>query len=104
MADPRVADRRPTFAEFLNSTLAAPVQALTQRDYFAAAALQGWIATYGESNHPADNSFDQCLKVARLSYQLADAMLFVQQERDPKVVLVFLEAFKDGCEDGDDEQ
>ncbi|MCK6916342.1 hypothetical protein [Enterobacter roggenkampii] len=47
---------------------------LTVRDYFAAKALSGWLASYPEScTHPivAGNADE----VAKHSYMLADAML-----------------------------
>ncbi len=53
---------------------------MTLRDYFAAAALQGWLASYnGEYPHPAD---DDCQhSVAILSYRMADAMLAAKKEK-----------------------
>lgn len=53
---------------------AFPVNGMTLRDYFAAAAMQGWLASYGEdATHPA--SRDKADDVAEMSYALADAML-----------------------------
>ena len=46
---------------------------MTLRDYFAAAAMQGYLATFVEHAHPA--SFDGGEGVAAYSYKLADAML-----------------------------
>ncbi|HAU5814423.1 hypothetical protein WE580_13990 [Citrobacter freundii] len=49
-------------------------QGMTLRDYFAAKALSGWLASYPEScTHPivAGNADE----VAKHSYMLADAML-----------------------------
>jgi hypothetical protein len=53
---------------------------LSLRDYFAAAALQGWLASWPEqgSPHPSDN--DNALNVAKLSYKMADAMLAARKE------------------------
>lgn len=44
------------------------------RDYFAAAALQGWLASFGvEADHPA---VSRCsATVAHQAYVMADAML-----------------------------
>lgn len=52
-----------------------PSPGMTLRDHFAASAMQGWLASFGERDgHPADKpgGSDRC---ARLSYALADAML-----------------------------
>ena len=44
---------------------------MTLRDYFAAAALTGWIASFGESNPlPKDAS-----AMASAMYRIADGML-----------------------------
>ena len=53
---------------------------MTLRDYFAAVALQGWLASYPESDtpHPASNECEN--DVARLSYKMADAMLAARKE------------------------
>jgi len=53
---------------------------MTLRDYFAAAALQGWLASYPERDtpHPALNECEN--DVARLSYKMADAMLAARKE------------------------
>lgn len=49
-------------------------QGLTVRDYFAAKAMQGWLASYPESNqHPVVTHHENM--VAELSYLMADAML-----------------------------
>lgn len=51
-----------------------PIDGMTLRDYFAAKALSGWLASYPEScTHPivAGNADE----VAKHSYMLADAML-----------------------------
>ncbi len=56
---------------------------LSIRDYFAAAALQGWLASYPERDtpHPAMNECEN--DVARLSYKMADAMLAARKEAQP---------------------
>jgi hypothetical protein len=47
---------------------------MTLRDYFAAQAMQGWIASFpADSRHPC--SAGHGLIVASLSYEMADAML-----------------------------
>lgn len=47
---------------------------MTLRDYFAAKAMQGWIASYPESEqHPVTTHRENM--VAELSYLMADAML-----------------------------
>jgi hypothetical protein len=52
---------------------------MTLRDYFAAAALQGWLATYGEDTpHPGldeTNGKAYMKSIAECSYEMADAML-----------------------------
>lgn len=53
----------------------SPTPGMTLRDYFAAAAMQGWLASFGEnSSHPADN-MGGVEKVAHKSYVLAEAMI-----------------------------
>ncbi|HHK4128814.1 TPA: hypothetical protein ACQTWV_000429 [Enterobacter roggenkampii] len=47
---------------------------MTLRDYFAAKAMQGWLASFSESDaHPSVSG--KCDVVAEASYALADAML-----------------------------
>lgn len=54
-------------------------EGLTIRDYVAIKAMQGWLASYGESDrHPAANASEDY--VARLSYKMADAMLKAREE------------------------
>jgi hypothetical protein len=49
------------------------------RDYFAAVALQGWLASYGsEAPHPIFN--ETAMNVALNSYSMADAMLAARKE------------------------
>lgn len=49
-------------------------EGLTVRDYFAAKAMQGWLASYPESEqHPVATHHENM--VAELSYLMADAML-----------------------------
>lgn len=65
-----------------NSGPAFPTQGyegLTVRDYFAAKAMQGWLASYPESNqHPVATHHENM--VAELSYLMADAMLKAREE------------------------
>ncbi|MFY4261492.1 hypothetical protein ACOTCG_28145 [Achromobacter xylosoxidans] len=42
---------------------------MTLRDYFAAKAMQGWLASFGPTDSPKASS------VANLAYGIADAML-----------------------------
>jgi hypothetical protein len=53
------------------------------RDYFAAAAMQGWMASYpGDQAHPAELQHSDALDcLAVNSYAVADAML---RERERK--------------------
>ncbi|HBW9408212.1 TPA: hypothetical protein MFP05_09020 [Klebsiella pneumoniae] len=54
-------------------------EGLTLRDYFAAKAMQGWLASYPESNqHPVATHHEKM--VAELSYLMADAMLKAREE------------------------
>lgn len=48
-------------------------QGLSIRDYFAAKAMQGWLATFQGSRHPAVNGGME--DVAFVSYKMADAMM-----------------------------
>jgi len=55
---------------------------LSVRDYFAAAALQGWLSSYGpESSHPADIGEHQLNQVAVQAYDMADAMLAARDKK-----------------------
>ncbi|HCU0614060.1 TPA: hypothetical protein OUF56_004112 [Enterobacter bugandensis] len=52
---------------------------MTLRDYFAAKAMQGWLASFSESDdHPYVSG--KCDAVAEASYALADAMLKAREE------------------------
>lgn len=53
---------------------------ISTRDYFAAKALEGWLATYGEHPHPALNP-EYAATVASLSYRMADAMLAARSKQ-----------------------
>lgn len=53
---------------------------LTLRDYFAAAALQGWLASWPEQGTPHPSENYNALNVANLSYRMADAMLAARKE------------------------
>ncbi len=46
---------------------------ITIRDYFAAKALQGWLARYTDRSHPVERGVENF--VASMSYKMADAML-----------------------------
>ncbi|HGW4611467.1 TPA: hypothetical protein ACNIE9_002798 [Enterobacter chengduensis] len=62
-----------------NNVLQYQEEGMTLRDYFAAKALSGWLASYPEScTHPivAGNAYE----VAKHSYMLADAMLKAREE------------------------
>ena len=59
--------------------LSAFPKAITLRDYFAAAALQGWLSTYSDADHPADHG--ACDAVARDAFAMADAMLAARERR-----------------------
>lgn len=68
----------PEFAPF------AAFTTLTLRDYFAAAALQGWLATYPtDCAHPADSRGGPA-KLASQAYALADAMLQAREKEPVK--------------------
>jgi hypothetical protein len=52
---------------------------MTLRDYFAAAAMQGWLASFGpEAPHPALKNAEN--GIATLSYRVADAMIEARKE------------------------
>ncbi|WP_117075316.1 hypothetical protein [Klebsiella pneumoniae] len=54
-------------------------EGLTLRDYFAGQAMQGWLASYPESEqHPVATYSEN--RVAELSYLMADAMLKAREE------------------------
>jgi hypothetical protein len=65
-----------------NGGPAFPVQGyegVTLRDYFAAKAMQGWLASFpSDACHPSVSGV--CDKVAKQSYELADAMLKAREE------------------------
>ena len=48
---------------------------LSKRDYFAAQALAGWMATYGRAAAAEDVVDKRVTNAADLCYRLADAML-----------------------------
>ncbi|HHL1692043.1 TPA: hypothetical protein ACQ299_000955 [Klebsiella pneumoniae] len=54
-------------------------EGLTVRDYFAAQAMRGWLASYPERDkHPVATHHENM--VAELSYLMADAMLKAREE------------------------
>jgi hypothetical protein len=57
-----------------------PQEGMTLRDYFAAAALQGWLASWPEQGTPHPSENYNALNVANLSYRMADAMLAARKE------------------------
>ena len=59
----------------------SPSTGMSLRDYFAAAAMQGWLASLGEeSRHPAETSFG-AQALAERSYAIADAMMDHRDEQ-----------------------
>lgn len=51
------------------------------RDFFAALAMQGWLASWPSSvAHPSNRLGDERV-VARLSYAIADAMIAEREEQ-----------------------
>ena len=59
----------------------SPSTGISLRDYFAAAAMQGWLASFSEeSSHPADTSFG-AQALAQQSYAIADAMMEKRDEQ-----------------------
>jgi len=57
-----------------NNVLQYQEEGMTLRDYFAAKALQGWLASYeGDSTHPVIHGGAE--GVAKNAYAMADAML-----------------------------
>lgn len=64
----------PAFAHDPGGPFPQQVSGITVRDYFAAAAMQGWMGRYWEEGrHPV--SLGTAAAVAFMSYRLADAML-----------------------------
>lgn len=62
-----------------NNVLQYQEEGMTLRDYFAAKAMQGWLASFSESDvHPSVSG--KCDAVAEASYALADAMLKAREE------------------------
>lgn len=61
-------------------------QGISVRDYFAAKALNGFIANHGDRIEAAVFGCDPkhngspCLKLAKFSYHIADAMLAARDE------------------------
>lgn len=69
-----------------NGGPAFPIQngdtGMSLRDYFAAKAIAGWLASFGDDvTHPADSADSHCAEtIARMSYRMADAMLKARSE------------------------
>lgn len=57
---------------------------MTLLDYFAAAAMQGWLASYGpESRHPAHlGEINRAATVAADAYRMAAAMIAEKRRRE----------------------
>jgi hypothetical protein len=53
------------------------------RDYFAAKAMEGWLASYGDVPHPSTgaNGDTNALAIALQSYAMADAMLKAREQK-----------------------
>ena len=76
-ADPRVV------AQSIAAGMAHPdPQGMSLRDYFAAKAMQAWISTFINDEHPHPG---ECLASANgvsiLSYKMADAMLEARKQK-----------------------
>ena len=55
---------------------------MNDRDYFAAAAMQGWLSSWPATEpHPADFNLNVTL-IAQQSYVIADAMLEARRKYD----------------------
>jgi len=50
-------------------------QGMTLRDYFAAKAMQGYLHYFSTDSHPPEDHF-----LAKMSYELADAMLEAREK------------------------
>lgn len=62
-----------------NNVLQYQEEGMTLRDYFAAKAMQGWLAGYPAGiEHPARSEDD--FIIAELSYLMADAMLKAREK------------------------
>jgi hypothetical protein len=74
----------PNDAAFDIRVAAVPYTGMALRDYFAAAALQGWLTTYGEDTpHPGldeTNGKAYMKSLAQCSYEMANAMLAARKE------------------------
>lgn len=54
---------------------------MSLRDFFAAGAMQGWLASWPSTADHPDISLNGASSIARLSYAIADAMI---AEREAK--------------------
>jgi hypothetical protein len=55
-------------------------EGMSMRDYFASAAMQGWLASFGDDcSHPTKTD-NGAMDVAKMSYKMADAMLKARAE------------------------
>ena len=61
---------------FPGATYDGPFEGMTLRDYFAAKAMQGWLASSPViSGEPINGSAEMAEQIAGASFVLADAML-----------------------------
>lgn len=67
---PQGGDAFPT-VEFMDEVAVGTSRGVTARDYFAAAAAQGYIASFAGADAPTPKPE----RVAALAYQIADAMI-----------------------------
>jgi hypothetical protein len=80
----RIDDGGPAFpyqtTPLQNGDIECGTYGMSLRDYFAAAALQGWLASFGDSAvHPVLN--DTHRSVARDAYAMADAMIKASKQK-----------------------
>lgn len=55
---------------------------MNDRDYFAAAAMQGWLSSWPAAEpHPADFTLNAA-RIAQQSYVMADAMIEARRKYD----------------------
>lgn len=71
----KINDGGPAFPFVEPDTMVNVAVGMTLRDYFAAKAMQGWLASFGPSDSPRYSS------VAIMAYEIADAMLAARGEQ-----------------------
>lgn len=71
------------FDSGMREKISSSASGMTLRDYFAAKAMAGWLASYSREGdeHPAAHDCQD--SVAKLSYELADAMLKARNKPTP---------------------